>query len=149
MNGRFAQAVVRAAGSEGRVWVHDYQLQLVLAMVRHGSPGPGSGSFSTSPFPPVDIFERLPWRRQVLEGLLGADYIGFQTRRAVLNFAAAAREISGAQGPASALEYDGRLVRARRYRSRSTWPRARRQAMRPRQRRPPTASARTWAIPST
>ena len=112
VNDRFAQAVARAAGPEGRVWVHDYQLQLVPAMVRRRLPRARIGFFLHIPFPPVDIFERLPWRRQVLEGLLGADYLGFQTRRAVLNFAAAAREITGAQGPASALEYDGRLVRA-------------------------------------
>jgi trehalose-6-phosphate synthase len=94
------------------VWIHDYQLQLVPAMVRQRLPDSRIGFFLHIPFPPVDIFERLPWRRQVLEGLLGADYIGFQTRRAVLNFAAAAREISGAQGPASSLEYDGRHIRA-------------------------------------
>ncbi len=112
VNERFARAVARASGPDGRIWVHDYQLQLVPAMVRNRLPGVRIGFFLHIPFPPVDIFERLPWRKQVLEGLLGADYIGFQTRRAVLNFAAAAREITGAQGPASALEYDGRLVRA-------------------------------------
>jgi alpha,alpha-trehalose-phosphate synthase [UDP-forming] len=112
VNARFARSAARAAGPDGRVWVHDYQLQLVPAMVRQRIPDSRIGFFLHIPFPPVDIFERLPWRRQVLEGLLGADYIGFQTRRAVLNFAAAAREISGAQGPASSLEYDGRLIRA-------------------------------------
>jgi trehalose 6-phosphate synthase len=112
VNERFARATARAAGSDGRVWVHDYQLQLVPAMVRKRLPEARIGFFLHIPFPPVDIFERLPWRRQVLEGLLGADYLGFQTRRAVLNFAAAAREIAGAQGPASSLEYDGRHIRA-------------------------------------
>jgi trehalose 6-phosphate synthase len=81
-------------------------------MLRKRLPGARIGFFLHIPFPPVDIFERLPWRRQVLEGLLGADHLGFQTRRAVLNFAAAAREIAGAQGPATSLEYDGRYVRA-------------------------------------
>jgi alpha,alpha-trehalose-phosphate synthase [UDP-forming] len=112
VNERFARSAARAAGQDGKVWVHDYQLQLVPAMVRKRLPDARIGFFLHIPFPPVDIFERLPWRRQVLEGLLGADYIGFQTRRAVLNFAAAAREISGAQGPASSLEYDGRHIRA-------------------------------------
>lgn len=112
VNERFARAAARSAGPDGRIWVHDYQLQLVPAMVRQRLPGVRIGFFLHIPFPPVDIFERLPWRRQVLEGLLGADYIGFQTRRAVLNFAAAAREIAGAQGPASSLEYQDRHVRA-------------------------------------
>ncbi len=112
VNDRFAQAVARAAGPGGKIWIHDYQLQLVPEMVRRRLPGARIGFFLHIPFPPVDIFERLPWRAQVLEGLLGADYLGFQTRRAVLNFAAAARELAGATGPASALEYQGRHIRA-------------------------------------
>ena len=60
-------------GPRARVWVHDYQLQLVPAMVRQRLPEATIGFFLHIPFPPVDIFERLPWRRQVLEGLLGAD----------------------------------------------------------------------------
>ncbi|MGH8913162.1 MAG: alpha,alpha-trehalose-phosphate synthase (UDP-forming) [Acidimicrobiia bacterium] len=112
VNNRFAQAAARAAGPKGRIWVHDYQLQLVPEMIRRRLPDARIGFFMHIPFPPVDIFERLPWREQVLEGLLGADYIGFQTRRAVLNFADAAREIVGATGPSSAIQHRGRQVRA-------------------------------------
>jgi trehalose 6-phosphate synthase len=112
VNERFARAVARAAGPMGRIWVHDYQLQLVPALVRRQLPDARIGFFLHIPFPPLDIFERLPWRVQILEGLLGADYLGFQTRRAVLNFAAAAREITGARGPASSLQYDGRHILA-------------------------------------
>ncbi|HEX5696084.1 MAG TPA: trehalose-6-phosphate synthase [Acidimicrobiia bacterium] len=112
VNERFAQAVARAAGARGRIWIHDYQLQLVPEMVRRRRPEASIGFFLHIPFPPLDIFERLPWRAQVLQGLLGADYLGFQTRRATLNFAAAAREIAGASGPASALEYQGRRITA-------------------------------------
>lgn len=112
VNRKFADATTRVSREDGVVWVHDYQLQLVPAMVRERLPGARIGFFLHIPFPPVDIFERLPWRLQVLEGLIGADYLGFQTRRATLNFAAAAREILGARGPASSLDYDGRRVRA-------------------------------------
>jgi trehalose 6-phosphate synthase len=112
VNDRFAKVVARAAGPHDTIWVHDYQLQLVPAMVRRRVPEARIGFFLHIPFPPLDIFERLPWRAQVLEGLLGADYLGFQTRRATLNFAAAAREIAGATGPASSLEYQGRRIRA-------------------------------------
>lgn len=111
VNDRFARSVTHAAGENGVVWVHDYQLQLVPEMVRSQSPGTRIGFFLHIPFPPVDIFERLPWRAQVLRGLLGSDYLGFQTKRAVLNFAAAAREIVGARGPASSLMYEGRRIR--------------------------------------
>jgi trehalose 6-phosphate synthase len=112
VNDRFAKVVARAAGPHDTIWIHDYQLQLVPAMVRRRVPEASIGFFLHIPFPPLDIFERLPWRAQVLEGLLGADYLGFQTRRATLNFAAAAREIAGATGPASSLEYQGRRIRA-------------------------------------
>ncbi|MGA8040184.1 MAG: trehalose-6-phosphate synthase [Acidimicrobiia bacterium] len=111
VNKRFAEAVADNVDDDGVAWVHDYQLQLVPEMVRELSPGTRIGFFLHIPFPPVDIFERLPWRAQVLRGLLGSDYLGFQTKRAVLNFAAAAREIVGARGPASSLMFEGRRVR--------------------------------------
>jgi len=112
VNERFARATARAAGDRGIIWIHDYQLQLVPQMVRDRLPDARIGFFLHIPFPPVEIFERLPWRERVLEGLLGADYLGFQTHRAVLNFADAAREITGATGPASSLGYRDRLIRA-------------------------------------
>jgi trehalose 6-phosphate synthase len=111
VNERFADTVTSVSATNSRVWIHDYQLQLVPHLLRQRLPEAAIGFFLHIPFPPIDIFERLPWRAQVLEGLLGADYLGFQTKRAVLNFAAAAREISGARGPASALEYQERIVK--------------------------------------
>jgi trehalose 6-phosphate synthase len=112
VNEKFANAAARAAGARGRIWVHDYQLQLVPGMLRRRLPDARIGFFLHIPFPPVEIFERLPWRAEVLEGLLGADFLGFQTRRGALNFADAAREIAGATGPASALVFQDRAIRA-------------------------------------
>jgi alpha,alpha-trehalose-phosphate synthase [UDP-forming] len=112
INRRFADTIVSVAKPSDIVWVHDYQLQLVPGMVREALPEARIGFFLHIPFPPPEIFERLPWRRQVLEGLLGADYLGFQTRRAALNFAASAREFAGARGPATDLRYDDRQLRA-------------------------------------
>lgn len=112
INRRFADTIASVAKPSDVIWVHDYQLQLVPGMVREALPEARIGFFLHIPFPPPEIFERLPWRRQVLEGLLGSDYLGFQTRRATLNFAAAAREFAGARGPASDLRYDDRQLRA-------------------------------------
>lgn len=112
VNDKFAKATARASETRGRIWVHDYQLQLVPGMLRDLLPEARIGFFLHIPFPPVEILERLPWRKEVLEGLLGADFLGFQTRRGALNFADAAREISGATGPASSLVYRGREIRA-------------------------------------
>ena len=60
------------------VWVHDYQLQLVPAMLRELRPDLRIGFFLHIPFPPDELFTQLPWRRQIVEGLLGADLVGFQ-----------------------------------------------------------------------
>ena len=76
------------------MWVHDYQLQLVPAMLRELRPDVRIGFFLHIPFPPAELFSRLPWREQVLEGLLGADVIGFQRQVAVENFADSAASCS-------------------------------------------------------
>ena len=61
------------------VWIHDYHLQLVPSMVRERRPDLRIGFFLHIPFPPADLFARLPWRSEVLDGIAGADLIGFQT----------------------------------------------------------------------
>ena len=112
VNRRFAEASAEVASPGDVVWVQDYQLQLVPAMVRALRSDVRIGFFLHIPFPPPEIFERLPWRRQIMEGLLGADYLGFQTRRAALNFAASARNFARARGPAGALRLGDRQIRA-------------------------------------
>ena len=66
------------AAEDATVWVHDYQLQLVPQMLRELRPDLRIGFFLHIPFPPAELFQQLPWRRQILEGLLGADLVGFQ-----------------------------------------------------------------------
>jgi Trehalose-6-phosphate synthase len=86
VNHRFAQAVADVAAPGATVWVHDYQLQLVPAMVRAIRPDVRIGWFNHIPFPPVELFAQLPWRRALVEGLLGADYLGFQRVADAENF---------------------------------------------------------------
>ncbi len=86
VNERFARRVAERAGPGATVWVHDYQLQLLPAILRQLRPDLRIGFFLHIPFPPVEIFSQLPWRRQILLGLLGADLIGFQTQGGALNF---------------------------------------------------------------
>ena len=93
VNRRFAQAVVVRAAPAATVWVHDYQLQLVPAMLREARPDLRIGFFDHIPFPPYEIFAQLPWRRQVVEGLLGADLLGFQRPADASNFLRAARRL--------------------------------------------------------
>ena len=91
VNRRFAEAAAAVAAEGATVWVQDYQLQLVPQMVRELRPDLTIGYFHHIPFPAYGLYSQLPWRRQVLEGLLGADVIGFQRVADAGNFARAVR----------------------------------------------------------
>ena len=91
VNRRFAEASADAAAEGATVWVQDYQLQLVPAMLRSMRPDLTIGYFHHIPFPAYGLFSQLPWRRQVLEGLLRADVVGFQRVADAGNFARAVR----------------------------------------------------------
>ncbi|NKX56859.1 alpha,alpha-trehalose-phosphate synthase (UDP-forming) [Arthrobacter mobilis] len=95
VNRRFAEATAAIAAEGATVWVQDYQLQLVPRLLRHLRPDLRIGFFNHIPFPPVEIFAQLPWRRQVLEGLLGADLVGFQRASDTSNFLRAVRRYTG------------------------------------------------------
>ncbi|MEQ8769760.1 MAG: trehalose-6-phosphate synthase [Phycisphaerales bacterium] len=111
VNERFADGAVEAAGEHDTVWIHDYQLQLVPGLVRERRPGARIGFFNHIPFPPEELFAKLPWRRQILEGLLGADLVGFQTKLAAKNFARSARQLTSATGTDTTLQFEGRTIR--------------------------------------
>ncbi|MBA8817394.1 trehalose 6-phosphate synthase [Microbacterium halimionae] len=93
VNRRFAEAAAEAAAEGATVWVQDYQLQLVPQMVRELRPDLTIGYFHHIPFPAYGLFAQLPWRRQVIQGLLGADVIGFQRVADAGNFARAVRRV--------------------------------------------------------
>ncbi|NYD65674.1 bifunctional alpha,alpha-trehalose-phosphate synthase (UDP-forming)/trehalose-phosphatase [Agromyces atrinae] len=95
VNRRFAEAAARAADVGAVVWVQDYQLQLVPQMLREVRPDLVIGFFNHIPFPAYGIYSQLPWRRQVLAGLLGADVIGFQRAADAGNFSRAVRRLFG------------------------------------------------------
>jgi trehalose 6-phosphate synthase len=95
VNHRFAQAVAEVAAPGATVWVHDYQLQLVPAMLRAIRPDVRIGWFNHIPFPPVELFAQLPWRRALVEGLLGADFLGFQRTADARNFLRCCRRLLG------------------------------------------------------
>lgn len=86
VNRMFADTVAEHSTQGATVWVHDYQLQLVPGMLRERRPDLRIGFFLHIPFPPAELFAQLPWRRQVMEGLLGADLVGFHTEGGARNF---------------------------------------------------------------
>jgi trehalose 6-phosphate synthase len=95
VNRRFAQAAAEQAAPGATVWVHDYQLQLVPQLLRELRDDVRIGFFNHIPFPGYEIFAQLPWRRQVVQGLLGADLLGFQRRSDASNFLRACRRAVG------------------------------------------------------
>jgi trehalose 6-phosphate synthase len=116
VNERFADAAAAVAADGAVVWVQDYQLQLVPAMLRARRPDLRIGFFLHIPFPPTELFAQLPWRQQVIEGLLGADLIGFQRPGGAQNFLRLARELCNLRPRAGSVEVANgtgvRVVRA-------------------------------------
>jgi trehalose 6-phosphate synthase len=115
VNRRFARAAAKAAPRNGTVWVHDYHLQLAPAMLRAWRSDVRIGFFLHIPFPPEELFAWLPWRERVLQGLLGADVVGFQTYAGAQNFSRLARQYTTAEGTDTLLEYQGRKVAVNSY----------------------------------
>jgi trehalose 6-phosphate synthase len=95
VNERFAERAAELAAKNATVWVHDYQLQLVPQLLRERRPDLRIGFYLHIPFPPGELFAQLPWRRQILEGLLGADLIGFQMSGGAQNFVRLVRQRVG------------------------------------------------------
>jgi trehalose 6-phosphate synthase len=90
VNRKFAEAAVRVARAGDAIWVHDYQLLLAPAMIRELRPSALVLFFLHIPFPPVELFRRLPWREQLVEGVVGADIVAFHTEAYAENFRRAA-----------------------------------------------------------
>ncbi|MGA1864785.1 MAG: alpha,alpha-trehalose-phosphate synthase (UDP-forming) [bacterium] len=86
VNKKFARVICRNILRDDFVWVQDYHLMLVAKELRTMGIKNNIGFFLHIPFPQLDIFLKLPWRFQILRGLLEYDLIGFQTVRDKSNF---------------------------------------------------------------
>ena len=86
VNRKFAEATAKAAAENATVWVQDYQLQLVPGMLKAIRSDVTVGFFLHIPFPAPALFQQLPWRDEILEGLKGCDLIGFQRHTDEDNF---------------------------------------------------------------
>lgn len=111
VNRQFAQAVAAQWREGDRIWVHDYQLMLVPAMLRAILPHACIGFFLHIPFPSLEVFRTLPWRKEVVEGLLGADVIGFHTYGYQRHFASCLLRMMGLDVVVDELRWHGRTIR--------------------------------------
>ena len=95
VNRLYCEAALEVADEEDMIWVHDYQLLLLPGMLRERLPKATIGFFLHIPFPSFELFRLLPWREEILEGLLGADLVGFHTYDYVRHFLSSVRRILG------------------------------------------------------
>lgn len=94
-NRKFADAIAEWLEPDDVIWVHDYQLLLVPQMVREQFPQVTIGFFQHIPFPSYEVFRTIPWRQELLEGVLGADYISFHTYDDMRHFLSSCHRLTG------------------------------------------------------
>ncbi len=109
-NERFAEVVAEHWREGDLVWVHDYHLFLLPALLRRRLPRARIGFFLHIPFPASPLMRTLPHREELLRGLLGADLIGFHTHSYVRHFAASILRILGAEVAVDRVSWEGREV---------------------------------------
>ncbi len=107
---KFADVTQQAIGPDDFVWVQDYHLMGVGRVLRSRGIANKMGFFLHIPFPPPDTFCKLPWRSEVLEGLLSYDIVGFQTPRDVENFSDCVRKLM----PRTRRQHRGKMLRVTR-----------------------------------
>lgn len=86
VNFKFCEVVIAAAQPGDTIWIHDYQLLLLPALIRKRLPDVSIGFFLHIPFPSHEMFRLIPWRSELLNGMIGADLIGFHTYDDVRHF---------------------------------------------------------------
>jgi trehalose 6-phosphate synthase/phosphatase len=109
-NQMFADTVLSVYRPGDAIWVHDYQLMLVPALLRERLPDARIGFFLHIPFPSSEVFRILPWRREVLRGLVGADLLGFHTFAYLRHFVTSLLHIEGIEAQVDRIRVGDRIV---------------------------------------
>ena len=110
VNRKFADALMEKADPDDTLWVHDYQLMLVPGMIREEYPEVSVGFFLHIPFPSYEIFRLIPWRREILNGVLGSDLIGFHTYDDMRHFLSSVSRLAGVSNSQGIITIDNRSV---------------------------------------
>ncbi|MBD3415215.1 MAG: bifunctional alpha,alpha-trehalose-phosphate synthase (UDP-forming)/trehalose-phosphatase [Candidatus Aminicenantes bacterium] len=111
VNRKFFKEVLEIADPDSTFWVHDYHLMLLPKLIRTALPQCSMGFFLHIPFPSSEIFRVLPWRTEILEGLLGADLLGFHTYEYARHFLSSALRLLGYEHEFGAISVNNRIVR--------------------------------------
>ncbi|MEM7296780.1 MAG: bifunctional alpha,alpha-trehalose-phosphate synthase (UDP-forming)/trehalose-phosphatase, partial [Bacteroidota bacterium] len=94
------------------IWIHDYQLLLLPELIRESHPNSSIGFFLHIPFPSYESFRLLPWRKELLKGMLGADFIGFHTYDDMRHFLSSVNRLAGIGNTNGQMNVGNRLVMA-------------------------------------
>ncbi len=111
VNQKFAQVVLENIADGDTVWVHDYQLMLLPQMIKKERPDVSIGFFLHIPFPSYEVFRTLPWRDEILKGLLGSDLLGFHTYDYERHFLSSVSRILGHEVSFNEIMFKDRLIK--------------------------------------
>ncbi|MGO3702167.1 MAG: bifunctional alpha,alpha-trehalose-phosphate synthase (UDP-forming)/trehalose-phosphatase [Candidatus Saccharimonadales bacterium] len=115
VNKKFAETVTDVSADDANVWVQDYHFLLLPQMVREHVPGATIGFFLHIPFPNFEIYRLLPQRKELLEGLLGADVLGFHVYDYAQHFLDSCRRLLGIPSSNGIIEYNQRAIKVSAY----------------------------------
>ncbi|KAJ3120370.1 threalose-6-phosphate phosphatase [Nowakowskiella sp. JEL0407] len=110
VNQKFAEVIAQQYKPGDLIWINDYHLLLVPSLVRKLVPEAVIGVFLHTPFPTSEIFRCLPKRKEILEGVLGANLVGFQTYSYARHFSSSCTRILGLESSPKGVDYGGSLV---------------------------------------
>jgi len=111
VNQEFFDEVMTIALPDDTIWIQDYHLMLLPGMLRRSLPEASIGFFLHIPFPSYEIFRLLPWREEILEGLMGSDLIGFHTYEYARHFLSSVHRLLGYDHSMSTIHTGGRMVK--------------------------------------
>jgi trehalose 6-phosphate synthase/phosphatase len=112
VNQKFAQQIEEVTEDGDTLWIHDYQLLLLPEMIREKNPNISIGFFLHIPFPSYESFRQIPWRRQLLNGMLGADFLGFHTYDDMRHFLSSVNRLAGLSNSNGIITVKNRIVMA-------------------------------------
>ncbi len=112
VNREFLKVIMKVAKNGDTIWIHDYQLMLLPSLIRRKMPDVSIGFFLHIPFPSFEVFRTLPWRNEILDGLLGADLIGFHTYDYTTYFLNSVRRLKGIENTLGRMNIKDRIVKA-------------------------------------
>ena len=110
VNQKFADVVLEHAEDGDTIWVHDYQLLLLPELIRKKRPNVAIGFFLHIPFPSYEVFRTLPWRNELLNGILGSDLIGFHTYDYERHFLSSVQRVLGHELNFNKVSLENRIV---------------------------------------